>query len=468
MQKLANSAWFLLILIATLPHPLDAIAPPTSQADVPPSSVLELKPVLGLAHRVVPWMDGKLILIRIPKERGDDVFDLRTEGGKLVIRASDPSSAAMGLNYYLRYYCHRSMSQVGNNLAPVKVLPDLARPVHRTTRFKYRYFLNYCTFNYSFAFADWPAWETRTRLDGADGINLALAVNGTEAVWENTLRRFGYSDAEILQFIPGPAYTAWWLMGNLEAWGGPVTQRMIDDRVVLEKKILARMRELGIEPVMQGFYGMVPASLAPKFPEARILKQGSFNVFRRPDILVSTDPLFVRISSAYYQEMSKLYGPVRFYGGDLFHEGGMAEGLDLAPLGHGVEDAMLQANPDAVWVLQGWQGNPKQGLLDGLSPAHALILNMESDDWEKRKGFGGLPWIWGKINDYGDNTGLFGGLPPIASVPARAISGPYGASMAGVGALRRGQITILWCTNSSLMPRGRMGQSLCASGFGIM
>ena len=104
-------------------------------------------------------MDGKLILIRIPKERGDDVFDLRTEGGKLVIRASDPSSAAMGLNYYLRYYRHRSMSLVGNNLAPVKVLPELARPVHRTSHFKYRYFLNYCTFNYSFAFADWPAWE---------------------------------------------------------------------------------------------------------------------------------------------------------------------------------------------------------------------------------------------------------------------------------------------------------------------
>jgi len=149
MQKLVNSAWFLLILIATLPHPLDAIALPASQADVPPSSVLELKPVLDLAHRVVPWMDGKLVLIRIPRERGDDVIDLRTEGGKLVIRASDPSSAAMGLDCYLRYYCHRSMSQVSNNLVPVKVLPELARPVHRTTRFKYRYFLNYCTFNYS-------------------------------------------------------------------------------------------------------------------------------------------------------------------------------------------------------------------------------------------------------------------------------------------------------------------------------
>ena len=114
----------------------------------------------------------------------DDVFDLRTEGGKLVTRASDPSSAAMGLNCYLRYYCHRSMSLVGNKLAPVKVLPELARPVHRTLRFKYPYFLNYCTFNYSFAFADWPVVERQLDWMVLNGINLALAVNGTEAVGE--------------------------------------------------------------------------------------------------------------------------------------------------------------------------------------------------------------------------------------------------------------------------------------------
>ena len=43
----------------------------------------------------------------------------------------------------------------------------------------------------------------------------------------------------------------------------------------------------------------------------------------------------------------------------------MAEGLDFASLGRGVQDAMLKANPDAVWGLQGWQGNPKQGLWTG-------------------------------------------------------------------------------------------------------
>ena len=431
-MRMSSKAACMILLLNT------ALTPRTQGAGATSRSAAELNSVAELARRVVPWMADKLLLIHIPKEQGQDVFDLRTEGGKLVIRASDPSSAAMGLNYYLKYYCHRSMSHVGNNLTPVRVLPALAQPVHRTSRFKYRYFLNYCTFNYSLSFADWPTWERELDWMSLNGINLALATNGTEEVWRNTLRRMGYSDREILQFIPGPAYTAWWLMGNLQGWGGPVTQGMIDDRVALEKRILARMKELGIEPVMQGFYGMVPASLAEKFPNARILEQGRWGAFQRPKILLSSDPLFARMASIYYQEMRKLYGPVRFYGGDLFHEGGIAEGLDLASLGRGVQESMVKANPEAVWVLQGWEGNPKQGVLDGLSAAHVLILNLEGDDWEKRKGFGGLPWVWGTVSDYGENTGLFGELPQIASEPARAMNGPYGASMKGVGDLMEG------------------------------
>lgn len=437
MRILVNSV--LLIAFLNVSASLSvAAAQSTSSSIAPSDSAARLNPVADLAKREVPWLAKDLVLEAIPKADGKDVFELRTQRGKLIIRASDVPSAAMGLNYYLKHYCHRSMSHVGNNLAPVKPLPVVRQPLRRTSPFKYRYLLNYCTLNYTLSFADWNRWQRELDWMALNGVNLALATTGTEAVWQNTLRRMGYSEADILDFIPGPAYTAWWLMGNLEGWGGPVTQRMIDDRVALEKKILARMRELGIEPVMQGFYGMVPASLAQKFPQARVIEQGRWGGFRRPKILLSSDPLFARMSAIYYEEIKKLYGPVRFYGGDLFHEGGITTGLDLASLGRGVQDAMLKANPDAVWVLQGWQENPKQQLLDGLLRPHTLIINMESDDWEKREGFGRTPWIWGIINNFGENTGMFGALPRVASEPWRAKSSPYGSSMAGVGALMEG------------------------------
>ncbi|MGO9087229.1 MAG: alpha-N-acetylglucosaminidase [Terriglobales bacterium] len=397
-----------------------------------------LQAVAGLALRIAPWLAPNLELRLIPRERNDSVFELETANGKLIVRGSDSPSAAMGLNWYLKYYCHRSVSHLGNNIAPVTVLPKLPRRVRRVSRFQYRYFLNYCTLNYTLAFADWPRWEREIDWMALNGVNLALATTGTEAVWQNTLRRIGYTDAEILRFIPGPAYTAWWLMGNLEGWGGPVTQSMINDRVALQKRILARMRELGVEPVLQGFYGMVPASLAQKFPAARIIDQGAWGGFRRPTILLSSDPLFARLASIYYEEMRKLYGPARFFGGDLFHEGGQSAGLDVASLARGVQTSMLQENSEAVWVLQGWQGNPRKELLDGLLRDRILVLNLESDNWEKRRGFDGSPWVWGIINNFGENTGMFGDLRQIAVEPIRARNGPYGRTLVGIGALMEG------------------------------
>jgi alpha-N-acetylglucosaminidase len=401
-------------------------------------SMQDFPAIADLARRVAPWLAPDLVTKRIPKEQGKDVFELFTRDGKLIVSASDAPSAAEGLNWYLKYFCHRSLSHLGNNMAPVKPLPQISPPLRHIAYFPQRYYLNYCTFNYTFAFADWKRWEHELDWMALNGVNLALAIVGTEPVWQKTLRRIGYSDSEILGFLPGPAYTAWWLMGNLEGWGGPVTQRMIDERVALQKKILARMRELGIEPVLQGFYGMVPASLSQKFPQAKIVEQGKWGGFRRPLILLSTDPFFVRLASIYYEEIRKVYGPVRYFGGDLFHEGGSTAGLDVTAIAAGAQHAMMQANPQAIWVLQDWQDNPKDALLHGLSREGTLVLNLESPDWEKRKGFNGTPWVWGIINNFGENTGMFGDLPRIASEPIRAANGPYGQKLVGIGALMEG------------------------------
>ena len=48
------------------------------------------------------------------------------------------------------------------------------------------------------------------------GINLSLALTGTESVWRNVLLKLGYTKDEINEFVAGPGFTAWWLMNNLE------------------------------------------------------------------------------------------------------------------------------------------------------------------------------------------------------------------------------------------------------------
>jgi alpha-N-acetylglucosaminidase len=335
------------------------------------------------------------------------------------------------------------MSHMGDNLSQVYPLPVVKKKIHIASPFKYRYALNYCTLNYTMSFYSWKDWEHELDWMALHGVNLMLATIGTEAVWQQTLEKFGFSEKEIKAFIPGPAFNAWWLMGNLEGWGGPVTQRMIDRRTHLEQKIVARMQELGIEPVLQGFYGMVPRALKKHFPEAAIRTQGKWaGGFDRPDFLLPGDSLFHRMAKVYYQEVKKLYGKdIHFFGGDPFHEGGSTKGVDLTQAGNFIQTEMQRTFPNSTWLLQGWEENPRKELLAGLDKSKVLVLELageKSNDWERRKGFEGTPFIWCTVNNYGEKSGLYGKLQFFANEVNRISTSPYKNLCKGIGIMPEG------------------------------
>jgi alpha-N-acetylglucosaminidase len=400
--------------------------------------------VRDLAKRRVPWLEPHLSFEKISSgKEGQDRFTLSSEAGKIIIAASDVNAAAEGLNWYLQYYCHRSMSHLGDNLSAVSPLPLMKQKVTKSSPFRYRYALNYCTLNYTMSFYDWKDWQRELDWMALHGVNLMLMPIGTEAVWQQTMRKFGFSEKEIEAFIPGPAFNAWWLMSNLEGWGGPVTQRMIDRRTGLEQKILARMHGLGIEPVLQGFYGMVPRALKKHYPHAHILDQGKWaGDFVRPDFLLPDDPLFHQMAAVYYGEIKTLYGKdIRFFGGDPFHEGGITKGVDLTAAGKSIQQDMRQAFPASTWILQGWQENPRKALLAGLDKSKVLVLELageRSNDWEKRKGFDGTPFIWCTANNFGGRSGLYGKLQFFADEVNRILTGPYNTLCKGIGIMPEG------------------------------
>ena len=51
-------------------------------------------------------------------------------------------------------------------------------------------------------------------------------------------------------------------MNNLEGWGGPNTDEYYERQIALQRLILGRMREFGMEPVLPGYSGMIPHDAA--------------------------------------------------------------------------------------------------------------------------------------------------------------------------------------------------------------
>ena len=393
----------------------------------PDSEPLAVGPVRSLLERVWPARASNFVCEAVSSPDGRDVFEIEPRAGRIILRGNRPIATASAFNHYLKYVAHGSLSWCGDQLNFPSELPLPTEKIRCVSPYQHGFAFNYCTFNYTMAWWDWPRWEREIDLMAANGVDMPLAIVGTEAVWLNFLQRFGYTKGEAKAFIAGPGYTAWWLMGNLEGRGGPVSDEWIQSRIALQKKILARMRELGMRPVLPGFVGIVPTSLDAKRPGTRLLAQGKWCGDQRPAVLHPDDPLFSEMGRAWYEEIEKLYGPVDAFAGDLFHEGGNAHGLSVPSMAKRVQGMMLDYNPKSVWVLQGWGGNPRADLLAGLKKENTIVLELCNEfwrNWEKTKGFGGTPWIFSTVIVYGGNVALHGRLQAIADNLKAALACP--------------------------------------------
>ncbi|GJM64371.1 alpha-N-acetylglucosaminidase [Persicobacter diffluens] len=405
----------------------------------------QLSEMEKFAHRVMGKQADQLILKVVPDDLSEGEYFLikSSTDHKVIIEANSKSALSYGLGQYLRKYCHVELSRPHNNIQLPEELPLPEQEFKKKCNLKYRHYLNYCTFNYSMAFWGWEEWQKELDLMALQGINMAYTLTGVEKVWQEVLLKNGYSQKEILDFIPGPSYQAWWLMGNLEGFGGQVSQAWIDKRAELQQKIVGRMHQLGITPVFHGFYGMVPRTLSKKFPEANIIVGGNWCGFYRPDFLDPNDPLFTKMAEEYYESMSNLYGELELVGGDPFHEGGNTKGIDIETAGKAIQTAMKNASPEAIWVIQGWMDNPKEAMLTQLDKEHTLILDLFSDNipsWKYREAFGGFNFIWNAIGNFGNREDLYGRLPVIASAPIQAQQSKVGQYMQGIGTVPEGHI----------------------------
>lgn len=409
------------------------------------SAVIQASPIDGLLERIDKGASRKFVIEQIKSPT--DFFELDQKGDKVVIRGNNYVSIATGINWYLKYYAGIHLSWNGMQATLPEVLPAVTKKERHETGLKLRYDLNYCTFSYTMAFWDWDRWEKEIDWMALHGINLPLAMTGVESVWYNVLKKLGYNKEDINEFISGPGFMAWWLMNNLEGWGGPNPDSWYRQQTVLQKKILKRMREYGIEPVLPGYSGMVPHNAKEKLG-LNVSDPGLWCGYRRPAFLQPTDPRFQEIASLYYKEMEKLFGKANYYSMDPFHEGGNVAGVDLDAAGKAIMSAMKKVNPKAVWVAQAWQANPRSKMIENLKAGDMIVLDLFAESrpqwgdtestWYRKSGFGQHDWIYCMLLNYGGNVGLHGKMAHVIDEFYKAKESPFGKTLCGVGMTMEG------------------------------
>lgn len=396
----------------------------------------------GLLSRILPTRAKSFSIAFIPPQDGRDVFEVESSGDKIVLRGNTGVSVASALNHYLKHFCFCHVSRNGSQLAIPTPLPAVPEKVRVVSPHRVRFFYNPCTFGYTSAWWDWAKWEREIDLLAMSGVNIAQVTPGTEEVLRRTLLSNGYTDAEVRAWLCMPSHLPWMLLANMHSFAGPVPDVLIDRRAVLGRQMCDRMRALGMQPMVPGFYGMVPQDFATRHPGTDVRGQGTWaGGFQRPNMLNPTDPVFADVAEDYYEAAEEVFGELKYFAADPFHEGGSTAGINLPQAAQAILAGMNHADPACTWVLEAWGGNPIQVMLDAVDKSRLLVLDLNcstTESWRSRNAFNQTPWVWCAIQNFGGNTAMDAKLGVLASKPAVALNDAARGPMAGIGAVPEG------------------------------
>ena len=410
--------------------------------------------VMAMIERLMPGKSNSFILKTIP---GNDLdsFYMQSQNNKILIEGTNALAMAKGVSYYLKTYCHATVSWYAFDPVIIpKILPQIDKPEGQACRFENRFFMNYCTGGYTTLYWKWNDWQRLIDWMALNGINMPLAIQGQEFIWQKVWRKFGMKDTEIRAFFTGPSHLPWQRMGNLDRFLGPLPQSFIDNQFELQKKIIQQERAFGMKPILPAFAGHVPKELKTLFPNIKINNLGSYDTGPENDafFLDPMDSLFVEIQKAYLSEQQKLLGTDHYYGADPFNEMNPPswEPEYLASVAKKIYSGMKAIDPEAVWIQMGWTfyydrkhwTNPRLEAMIKAVPQNRMIIldyfGEQKEVWRLTDGFFNAPYVWCYLGNFGGNTQLAAPLLKVAKILPEAEQDPNKRNMTGIGTTLEG------------------------------
>ena len=409
-------------------------------------------------------------------------YQVRVRKGRLRVEGSSPVAVVRGTYAYLNQLGLLAVSWEGNRVAPIRALADYRGP-RVESPFLSRAYLNTCTYGYTTPWWTWARWEREIDWMAAHGVDMPLALEGQEYVWRALWREQGLDDATIGQSLSGAPFLPWQRMGNIEGYRAPLQPGWIEKKHQLQRRILGRMRALGMTPILPAFAGYVPKAFADRHPEARIYRMRAWEGFHETYWLDPSDPLSAKLAARFIQLYRAAYGPGDHYLADAFNEmvppiaddGSDARAASygdstankapsqsvsvptdvrdrrLAVYGERLYRSITAAAPGAIWVMQGWLfGADKKfwtpdaiaAFLSRVPDKGMLILDIGNDRypgvWRDTQAFDGKPWVYGYVHNYGGSNPVYGDLQFYRDDVGAALANPGRGRLSGFGLFPEG------------------------------
>lgn len=366
-----------------------------------------------------------------PEHPGKMVFVIEAKDGNVAVSGNSAVAQLRGAYTYLKETCNSMITWGGQHVDIPNIWPDYSKRV--VAPYKYTLQDNVCVFGYTTPYFKWPQWQRYLDVMALHGYNMMYAPVGMEAIWRRVWMHMGFSNQELADFFTGPAYLPWHRMGNINKYSGPLPDDFFPQSINLQKKILEKMRTLGITPVAPAFAGFVPKKFKMKFPDAKVRDSDNWGGFKdsyATHILDPLSPYFSKIGKAFIKEWEKEFGKATFFFADPFNEMNPplssdhsedAKQQDLARYGKAIYASIDQVEPGATWVKMGWVFVDEQfwtkdraeAFLRDVPNDKMIIVDLNAESrpqWSRLDNFFGKQWIYSIIPNWGGTSQLGGTL----------------------------------------------------------
>lgn len=362
---------------------------------------------MGRALRRVLGDGADDVQVRWLPAGGGDRYELTEEAGSLVIHATSPATALVGLRAALLAQ-GEPFDEILAAGTGVRVRPQTGMSAASTL--PHRFYGNDTEDAYVGPYRSFADWERQIDALAARGFTEVFTPVGVEAVYIDVLMRHGYTEQEARAWVPLPTHQPWWLLQNMAAYPGGLSAELVARRAEIGRAVVTRMRELELRPVVPGYSGMVPRDFGQRHPTiVPMVPENPWQGFDRPAWLDPAHEAYAAIAADYYAAVERVLGDVDMFKMDLLHEGGEAGAVDVTRAARRIQQAMLAACPGSIWVMLGWQANPPREVLAGTDPAHVLIvdgLSDRHDHLDRERDFPRTDYAFGTIWNFGGDTAL--------------------------------------------------------------
>lgn len=426
-----------------------------------PSSLLA-----GDTHPLSPVEEAEAVINRFvqgqvcvkvsikPSVDGLPSYEYFTQGDTLFVRGTSPVAACHGFYEWAKSKGAGICTWSGGRFErPQDFATNLTSA---TSPFLNHQYFNVVTYGYSMPYWDWQRWEQELDWMALHGIDMPLMLLAQEAIAREVFMALGLSSEELDAWEVGPAHLPWMRMGNIggNSFDGPLGSEWHHQQMELALRVITRMRSLGMTPICPAFSGFVPPALAKHY-QVELDTTGwdwvpieCRNYRIRPD-----SPLFTQIGTRFIECWERHFGKCTYYLSDSFNEMQIPTDTALmAQYGNAIYNSIAQANPEAVWVMQGWTLGYQRdqwghGIFEALTShipqGKFYLLDMATDynccfwhnsfNWDFYHAFNGQPWAWSVIPNMGGKSIFTGMLNHYANGRIEALKSPNKGQLVGYG-----------------------------------